>query len=59
MKEKKLLLARPPDRGKTSWFAVFQGILTNTDLLLSNEKVRAIICSGILFAKNLYHMEAS
>ena len=58
MKEKKLLLARPPDRGKTSWFAPFQGILTNTDLLLSNEKVRAIICSGILFTKNLYHIEA-
>ena len=37
----------------------FQGILTYTDLLLSSEKVTAIICSGILFTKNLYHIEAS
>ena len=59
MKEKKLLVARPPDSGKTSWYAPFQVILTNTDLLLSNEKVRAIICSGILFTKNLYHIEPS
>ena len=59
MKEKKLLVVGPPDSGKTSWFAPFQGILTNTDLLLSNEKVTAIICSGILFTKNLYHVEAS
>ena len=59
MKEKKLLVVGPPDSGKTSWFAPFQGILTNTDLLLSNENVAAIICSGILFIKNLYHIEAN
>ena len=59
MKEKKLLVVGPPDSGKTSWFAPFQGILTNTDLLLSNENVAAIICSGILFTKNLYHIEAN
>ena len=58
-KEKKLLVVGPPDSGKTSWFAPFQGILTNTDLLLSNENVAAIICSGILFTKNLYHIEAN
>ena len=57
MKEKKLLVVGPPDSGKTSWFAPFQGILPNTDLLLSGEKVTAIICSGILFTKNLYHIE--
>ena len=39
MKEKKLLVVGPPDSGKTSWFAPFQGILTNTDLLLSSEIV--------------------
>ena len=49
MKEKKLLVVGPP----------FQGILINTDLLLSSEKVTAVICSGILFTKNLYHIEAS
>ena len=38
MKEKMLLIVGPPDSGKTSWFAPFQGILTNTDLLLSSEK---------------------
>ena len=38
MKEKKLLVVRLPDGRKTSWFAPFQGILTNTDLLLSSEK---------------------
>ena len=32
---------------------------TNTDLLFSSEKVTAIICLGILFTKNLYHIEAS
>ena len=35
VKEKRLLVAGPPDSGKTSWFAPFQDILTNTDLLLS------------------------
>ena len=59
MNEKQLLVVGPPDGGKTNWFAPFQGILTNTDLLLSSEKVTAIICSGILFTKNLYHIEAS
>ena len=59
MKEKKLLVVGPPDSGKTSWFASFQGILTNTDLLLSNEKVAAVICSGILFTKNLYNAEVN
>ena len=43
MKEKKLLVVGPPDSEKTSWFAPFQGILTNIDLLLSSEKVTAII----------------
>ena len=56
---KNLLVVGPPDSGKTSWFTPFQGILTNTDLLLSSEKVTAVICSGILFTKNLYHIEAS
>ena len=50
MKEKKLLVVGPPDSGKTSWFAPFQGMLTNTDLLLKSEKVTAIICSGIFFS---------
>ena len=50
MKEKKLLFVEPPDSGKTSWFAPFQGMLTNTDLLLKSEKVTAIICSGIFFS---------
>ena len=59
MTEKRLLVVGPSDRGKTSWFASFQGILANTGLLLSSEKVTAIICSGILFTKNLYHIEAS
>ena len=55
MKEKKLLVVRLPDSRKTSWFAPFQGILTNTDLLL----VTAIICSEMLFTKNLHHIKAS
>ena len=60
MKEKKLLFVGPPDSGKTSWFAPFQGMLTDTDLVLKSEKVTAIICSGIFFVtKNLYHIEAS
>ena len=59
MKEKKLSVVGPPDSGKTSWFAPFQGILTKTDLLLSSEKLTAIIYSGIFFTKNLYHIEAS
>ena len=59
MTEKRLLVVGPSDRGKASWFASFQGILANTGLLLSSEKVTAIICSGILFTKNLYHIEAS
>ena len=58
MKEKKLLVVASPDSGKTSWFAQFQGILTNTDLLLSSEKV-TVICSGILFTKNTSYIEAS
>ena len=53
MKEKNLLVVGPPDSEKTSWFAPFQGILTNTALLLCSEKVTTIICSGILFTKNL------
>ena len=57
MKEKKLLVVGPPDSGKTSWFASFQGVLTNTNLLLSSENVTAAICSGILFTKNYYHLE--
>ena len=59
MKEKMLLVVGLPDSGKTSWFAPFQGILTNTDLILSSKKVSTIICSRILFTKNLYHIEAS
>ena len=59
MKEKKLLVVGPPDNRKTSRFVPFQGVLTNTDLLLSSEKVTAVICSEILFTKNLYHIEAS
>ena len=51
MKGKKLLVVRPSDSGKTSWFTPCQDILTNTDLLLSNEKVTAIFCSGILFTR--------
>ena len=58
-KEKKLLVVGPPDSGKTSWFSPFQGIQSNTDLLLSSEKVTVIICSGILFTKNFYHREAT
>ena len=33
MKGKKFLVVGPPDSGKISSFALFQGILTNTDLL--------------------------
>ena len=36
MKETKLLVVGPPDRGKTSWFAPFQGMLANIDLLFSS-----------------------
>ena len=53
MKEKKLLVVDLQIVGKRV------GLLTNTNLLLSSEKVTAIICSGILFTKNLYHIEAS
>ena len=56
---KNFLVVGPPDSGKTNWFTPFQGILTNTDLLRSSEKVAAITCLGILFTKNLYHMKAS
>ena len=59
MKEKKLLVAGPPDRGKTSWFAPFQGMLTNIDLVFSSEKIIAITCLGILFTKNFYRIETS
>ena len=59
MKEKKLLVVGPPDSGKTSWFALFQGMLTNIDLLFSSEKITAITCSGILFNKTLYRIETS
>ena len=51
MKEKKLLAVGPPDSGKTSWFAPFQGMLTNIDLLFSSEKITAITCLGTLFTK--------
>ena len=37
MKEEKLLVIGPPDSGKTSWFASFQGMLTKIDFLFSNE----------------------
>ena len=59
MKEKKLLVVGPPDSGKTSLFAPLQLMLINIDLLFSNEKITSITCSGILFTKNLYHIEAS
>ena len=59
MKEKKLLVVGPPHCRKTSWFAPFQGMLTNIDLLLSSEKIAAITCSGILSSKNWYHIETS
>ena len=59
MKEKKLLVVGPPDSGKTSWFAPVQVMLTNIDLPFSSEKITAITCSGILFTKNLYHIETS
>ena len=59
MKEKKLLVVGPRDNGKTSWFAPFQGMLTNIDLLFSIEKMTAIACLGILFTKILYHIEMS
>ena len=53
MKEKKLVV-EPPDSGKTIWFTLFQGMLTKIDLLISSEKITAIICLGILFIKNSY-----
>ena len=59
MKEKKLLVVGPPDSAKISWFAPFQGMLSNIDLPFSSEKITAITCSGILFTKNLYHVETS
>ena len=49
MKEKKLPVVGPPDNGRTSWFAPFQGMLTNIEE-----------CSwGILFSKSLCHIETS
>ena len=59
MKEKKLLVVGPPDSGKTSWFAPFQGMLTKVDLIFSSEKITAITCLGILFTKNFYRVETS
>ena len=44
MKEKKLLVVGPPDSGKTSWFAPFQGMLTNIEEYFW----------GTLFNKNLH-----
>ena len=49
MKEKKLLVVGSPGSGKTSWFAPFQGMLINIE-----EYFR-----GVLFNKNLYHIETS
>ena len=59
MKAKKLLVVGPPDSGKTSWFAPFQGMLTNIDLVFSSEKITAITCLGILFTKSFYRIETS
>ena len=59
MNEKDLLVVRPPDSGKTSWFAPFQGMLTNIDFLFSSEKITVVIFWGILFNKSLYHIETS
>ena len=59
MKGKKLLVVGPPDSGKTSWLAPFQGMLTNIDFLFCNEKITVVIFWGILFNKNLYHIETS
>ena len=59
MKEKKLLVVGPPDSGKTSWFAQFQGMLTSIDFLSSSEKIIVVIFWGILFNKNLYHIKTS
>ena len=59
MKEEKLLIVGPPDSGKTSWFAPFQGMLTSIDLLFGNEKITAIACLGILFTKKFCHIETS
>ena len=53
------MVAGHPDSGKTSWFTPFQGMLTNADLLFISEKLTAIICSEILFTKNLYHIETN
>ena len=59
MKEKKLLVVGPPDSGKTSWFASFQGTLINIDFLFGSEKITVVIFWGIIFNKNLYHIETS
>ena len=59
MKGKKLLVAGPPYSGKISWFTPLQGMLTNISLIFRSEKITAITCSGILFTKNLYHIETS
>ena len=59
MKEKTLLVVAPPDIGKTSWFAPFQGMLTNIDFLFSCGKITVVIFWRILFSKNLYHIETS
>ena len=34
-------------------------MLSKTDLILSSEKIAAMICLGIHFTKNLYHIETS
>ena len=47
MKETKLLVVGPPDRGKTSWFAPFQGMLANIDLLFSSEYIYIYIYINI------------
>ena len=53
MKEKNLLVVGPPDSEKTSWFAPFQRILTNTDLFLSSEKSNSYNLLGKTFHKKL------
>ena len=53
MNGKKMLVVGPPDSGKTSWFAPFQGMLTNSDFLFSSEKITVVIFWGILFNKTL------
>ena len=52
MKEKKLLVVGPPDSGKTSWFAPFQGMLNNIDLVFGSEKITAITCLKLLSYRN-------